>query len=44
MFLSYDWTGLKSLVDNMTPNGNTNQAIGLAWPSMAAKRPASFAL
>jgi len=31
MPLSYDWTGLKSLVDSMTPNGNTNQAIGMAW-------------
>jgi Flp pilus assembly protein TadG len=29
--LSYDWTALKSLVDTMTPNGNTNQGIGLAW-------------
>ena len=31
MPLSYDWTALKNLVDTMTPNGNTNQAIGLAW-------------
>ena len=31
MPLSYNWTGLKSLVDSMTPNGNTNQAIGMAW-------------
>jgi len=29
--LSYDWTGLGSEVDSMTPNGNTNQTIGLAW-------------
>jgi len=29
--LSYDWTSLKSKIDSMTPNGNTNQAIGLAW-------------
>ena len=29
--LSYDWTSLKSVIDTMTPNGNTNQAIGLAW-------------
>jgi hypothetical protein len=34
---SYDWTGLKSLVDSMTPNGDTNQAIGIAsaWQSLA---------
>jgi Flp pilus assembly protein TadG len=31
MPLSYDWTALKNLIDSMTPNGNTNQAIGLAW-------------
>lgn len=29
--LSYDWTALNSEVDSMTPNGNTNQTIGLAW-------------
>jgi|UPI000424E24B Flp pilus assembly protein TadG len=31
MPLSYDWTALKSLIGTMTPNGNTNQAIGMAW-------------
>jgi len=31
MGLSYDWTALNSKIDAMTPNGNTNQAIGLAW-------------
>jgi Flp pilus assembly protein TadG len=31
MPLSYNWTSLKALIDTMTPNGNTNQAIGLAW-------------
>ena len=31
MPLSYDWTGMKTLVDNMMPGGNTNQGIGLAW-------------
>jgi Flp pilus assembly protein TadG len=31
MPLSYSWTGLKSLIDTMTPNGNTNQSIGMAW-------------
>lgn len=31
MPLSYDWSALKSLITSMTPNGNTNQAIGMAW-------------
>jgi Flp pilus assembly protein TadG len=31
MGLSYDWTALNNKIDAMTPNGNTNQAIGLAW-------------
>ena len=31
MPLSYDWTALKNLITTMTPNGNTNQAIGMAW-------------
>ncbi len=29
--LTYDWSALSTLVDSMSPNGNTNQAIGLAW-------------
>ncbi|MHB8270497.1 TadE/TadG family type IV pilus assembly protein [Bradyrhizobium sp.] len=29
--LSYDWSALKGLINSMTPNGNTNQAIGMAW-------------
>jgi Flp pilus assembly protein TadG len=29
--LSYDWTALGKTIDAMTPNGGTNQAIGLAW-------------
>jgi hypothetical protein len=29
--LTYDWTGLNSLVDSMSPDGNTNQPIGLVW-------------
>lgn len=41
MPLSNNWTGLKSLIDTMTPNGNTNQAIGLAWAwqSLASTAP-----
>lgn len=29
--LTYDWSTLKSKVDAMDPQGNTNQAIGMAW-------------
>jgi uncharacterized protein YegL len=31
MGLTNNWTALTTLVGTMTPNGNTNQAIGLAW-------------
>ncbi len=31
MGLSYDWTALNAKIDAMTPNGGTNQAIGLQW-------------
>lgn len=31
MPLSYNWSGLKSKIDAMTPSGGTNQPIGLAW-------------
>jgi Flp pilus assembly protein TadG len=39
--LSYDWAALKTLIGTMTPNGNTNQAIGLAWAwqSLASTAP-----
>ena len=39
--LSYDWTTLKGVVDNMAPNGNTNQAIGLhhAWMTLLQQTP-----
>jgi Flp pilus assembly protein TadG len=41
MGLSYDWSAMSSLVDNMSPAGNTNQAIGLAlgWMSLAGGGP-----
>src|SRR5215471_3932750 len=29
--LSYNWSAMSTLVNQMTPAGNTNQAIGLAW-------------
>jgi Flp pilus assembly protein TadG len=39
--LSYDWTTMNTLVNQMTPNGNTNQAIGLAlgWQSLVGGGP-----
>jgi Flp pilus assembly protein TadG len=41
MALSYNWTQMSSLVNNMTPNGNTNQNIGLAhaWMSLVGGGP-----
>jgi Flp pilus assembly protein TadG len=29
--LSYDWSTIKTAIDNMQPTGNTNQGLGLAW-------------
>jgi Flp pilus assembly protein TadG len=39
--LSYDWSAMTSLVNNMSPNGNTNQAIGLqlGWMSLVGGGP-----
>ena len=31
MGLNYNWASMNSLVDQMYPNGNTNQPIGLVW-------------
>ncbi len=31
MGLNYNWTAMNTLVDQMYPNGNTNQPIGLVW-------------
>jgi Flp pilus assembly protein TadG len=41
MPLSYNWTAMSTLVNNMTPAGNTNQAIGLAhgWMSLVGGGP-----
>jgi Flp pilus assembly protein TadG len=41
MPLSYDWLALKNMIGTMTPNGNTNQAIGMAWAwqSLASTTP-----
>ena len=35
MGLSYDWTALKSKIDELQPDGTTNQPIGLHWAWMA---------
>jgi Flp pilus assembly protein TadG len=39
--LSYDWSAMTTLINNMTPAGNTNQAIGLqaGWQSIAGGGP-----
>ena len=41
MGLSYDWTSMNALVNNMSPAGNTNQAIGLelGWLSLVGGGP-----
>jgi Flp pilus assembly protein TadG len=31
MGLNYNWTAMNTLVDQMYPNGSTNQPIGLVW-------------
>jgi Flp pilus assembly protein TadG len=43
MGLSYDWSDMTSLVNNMSPSGNTNQAIGLqaGWMSLSGGGPFS---
>jgi Flp pilus assembly protein TadG len=40
MSLNYNWTSLRSKVDALTPVGNTNQPIGLAWGWMALTQDA----
>ena len=41
MGLNFQWTTMANMVDDMTPNGNTNQAIGLAlgWMSLVGGGP-----
>jgi hypothetical protein len=41
MPLSYNWTGMKNLVNGMTANGSTNQNIGLVlgWQSLVGGGP-----
>jgi Flp pilus assembly protein TadG len=37
MPLTYDWTALNQRLNDMTPNGNTNQTIGLQWGFQSLK-------
>ena len=39
--LTYDWAAMNTLIDNMSPNGSTNQNIGLqvGWMSLAGGGP-----
>ncbi len=41
MGLNYNWSAMTSLVNNMSPGGNTNQAIGLqlGWLSLVGGGP-----
>jgi Flp pilus assembly protein TadG len=41
MGLNYNWANMKTLVNNMSPGGNTNQAIGLqlGWMSITGGGP-----
>jgi len=41
MALSYDWAALTALVNKMSPNGNTNQGLGLqlGWQSLVGGGP-----
>src|ERR1700736_5803289 len=41
MALSYNWSRMTTLVNNMSPGGHTNQAIGLAlgWMSLVGGGP-----
>jgi hypothetical protein len=43
MGLSYSWSDMHSLVNNMSPGGNTNQGIGLqlGWMSLVGGGPFS---
>jgi Flp pilus assembly protein TadG len=46
MPLTYDWTALNNRIDEMTPNGNTNVTIGLAWAwhALTSQAPLSEAV
>jgi Flp pilus assembly protein TadG len=38
MPLSYDWSSIKTTINNMQPTGGTNQPIGLAWAWMTLQQ------
>jgi Flp pilus assembly protein TadG len=42
MGLNYNWSGLNTEVNAMTPNGTTDQPIGLEWGWMAMTQGAPF--
>jgi Flp pilus assembly protein TadG len=42
MALTYDWSALKTRIDNLVPTGNTNQGIGLAWGWMTLTNTEPF--
>ncbi|MBR0692838.1 TadE/TadG family type IV pilus assembly protein [Bradyrhizobium lablabi] len=42
MPLTYNWSSLKTRVNDMEPTGNTNQGIGLAWAWMTLGDGAPF--
>ncbi|HET7850956.1 MAG TPA: TadE/TadG family type IV pilus assembly protein [Pseudolabrys sp.] len=39
MGLNTNWDTMKTLVSNMSPNGNTNQPIGLVWGWLSLAQP-----
>jgi hypothetical protein len=40
--LSYDWAALKTVINNMSPSGGTNQPIGLVWAWQTLQQTAPF--
>ena len=44
MGLNYNWSTMSNLVNSMTPNGNTNQPIGLVWGWMSLVGGGPFAV
>lgn len=41
--LTYDWSAVDTVIDNMSPNGGTNQPIGLFWAWWTLQTVAPFA-
>jgi Flp pilus assembly protein TadG len=40
--LSYNWSNLKTVINNMSPAGGTNQPIGLVWAWQTLQQAAPF--